>query len=257
MTYITNKDYFVEVSAGRVARASAVILNVRALTRSKAPGVPPGGVDEQDSLNDLFPTIAESLIFTSDNVNDTVAGSGARTIRVNGLDTDYNPQSETIATNGTTPVTTTLLYRRFRKATVVTAGNEGWNLGNISVIGNTSGFNYGALESFDSVTQSGVYTVPAGQQARILALRLNVARDRAGSTSLVDIVAYARVNIPNAAWVNVFESRLDSAVAVEVDLQGVIGSIFPEKTDLVLAYLSDGDNVLVRIRAAVMEEDNA
>ena len=59
---------------------------------------------------------------SSGNVNDTSAGSGARTVSISGLDSTYTPISETITLNGQTAVNTTLSYIRVTGLSVLTVG---------------------------------------------------------------------------------------------------------------------------------------
>jgi len=69
---------------------------------------------------------AESLICVSDNENDTGAGSGARTVLLEGLDLTGLPIQELVTLNGTTPTTpTTLAFFRLDVALVREVGSYG------------------------------------------------------------------------------------------------------------------------------------
>ena len=50
------------------------------------------------------PITATALEFVSSSVNDTSAGTGAREVTVIGLDSNWEEVSQTVTTNGTTPV---------------------------------------------------------------------------------------------------------------------------------------------------------
>ena len=50
------------------------------------------------------PTTAQTLELLSDDTGDTSAGLGARKVVVEGLDSSFNIQSETVTMNGTTAV---------------------------------------------------------------------------------------------------------------------------------------------------------
>lgn len=70
---------------------------------------------------------------SSANDDGAPAGTGARTIRIWGLNGSFRPIGETITMNGNTVVVSTNSYRRIQGARVLTAGNAGPNVGNISI----------------------------------------------------------------------------------------------------------------------------
>lgn len=79
-------------------------------------------------------TSGTALEAVSSSANDTAAGTGARTILVQGLDEDYVPFQETVTLNGTTPValanTSVVAINSVR---VLTAGSGLTNAGNIDI----------------------------------------------------------------------------------------------------------------------------
>ena len=107
----------------------------------------------------------------SDEAGDTApSGTGARTIELQGLDSNYNTITETISTGGTgggTPSTQQFL--RIFRALVKTAGSTGTNEGNIQILaGSTEIISIGThgtgsnKEGFGQ-SQTSVYTIPAGK----------------------------------------------------------------------------------------------
>jgi hypothetical protein len=76
---------------------------------------------------------AEQLNVTSTSTNDTSAGSGARTLFVEGLDSSRAVISETLTMNGTSIVVTSNSYLRVNKITVASAGTSGYNEGTITI----------------------------------------------------------------------------------------------------------------------------
>ena len=88
------------------------------------------------AVNWVPPTVSRVHQLVSTNVNDTSAGTGARTVRVYGLDVNYALFNETITLNGTSNVATsafTMIYRMI----VRTAGSTGWNAGTIKATADT------------------------------------------------------------------------------------------------------------------------
>ena len=70
-----------------------------------------------------WPTDVQTLSVVSASANDASGGTGARTVEIQGLDTNWDVVTETITMNGVTPVVTTQTFRRVFRAKVVTAGS--------------------------------------------------------------------------------------------------------------------------------------
>jgi len=77
------------------------------------------------------PTVASVLKISSGDNNDDgdPAGTGARTVYIEGLDGDYNVVSETVILNGQTAVNTTNSYLFVNQFYVLTVGSGGENAG--------------------------------------------------------------------------------------------------------------------------------
>lgn len=82
-------------------------------------------------------TAAQTLEVVSDTVGDGPAGTGARTVSVTGLDSDYNVVSDTVILQGDTIVLTTQKFLRVYRAGVETAGTSEKNNANIYFFGST------------------------------------------------------------------------------------------------------------------------
>lgn len=79
-------------------------------------------------------TSPEVIQISSSSANDTAAGTGARTLRIEGLDGNYDLQSEIVVLNGVTPVNTVNTYLRVHRLTAISAGSTGINQGNIDAV---------------------------------------------------------------------------------------------------------------------------
>lgn len=133
------------------------------------------GTGSAQILSDLGANITEqtcsavlsSLTVSSASANDTAAGTGARTVLLTGLDANWNIQSEIIALNGQTAVTTVNTYLFVQSLQVLTAGSGGTNAG-IIYVGTgvvTSGVpatKYLAIQAGYGASRMGVMAVPAG-----------------------------------------------------------------------------------------------
>jgi len=114
----------------------------------------------------------------SDNVNDDVAGTGARTLRIQGLDGSYNFAEETVDMDGTTTVTTTQTFLRVFRMSVETAGSSGNNEGTITVT-YTGGSDVAAtISAGNGQTLMALYTIPAGYTGYLLSMNISSGKDQ-------------------------------------------------------------------------------
>ena len=170
MTYIGSKDFFLEVEKGNVSGWSHIrkFGKIFGCTTSLTP----------ITITGLYqtPTSAQSLEIVSSSANDTSAGTGARTVYVEGLDANFAVQTVTVTMNGTTPVALTGTWLRVYRMYVVTSGTyasatASSHAGTITVRNSGAGVSWGLLyiDSGFGLGQSmiGCYTVPAGYRAYI------------------------------------------------------------------------------------------
>ena len=116
------------------------------------------------------PSAALQMRVSSTDINDTAAGTGARTIVIEGLDADYNEITETVTLNGQTFVLTTAAFLRINYAYVATAGSSASAAGDIyigtgTVTAGVPATVYDIIKFNYNDTISGTYTVPAGHSA--------------------------------------------------------------------------------------------
>jgi len=131
-----------------------------------------------------WPTTASTLEVISNSANDTAAGTGARSITIEGLDSDWNPISETIATAGLSASTaTTAKFLRVNRCYVATCGeyatlSKGLNKGDIILRISSAGATQATI---DFVTPMGTgqsevarYSVAAKSRAYIASIFMQV-----------------------------------------------------------------------------------
>jgi hypothetical protein len=114
-----------------------------------------------------FPASAIQMTVSSTSASDAAAGTGARTIVVQGLDTNYNEVSETVTLNGQTAVTMTASLLRVNYAYVATAGSSNSAVGDIyigtgTVTAGVPATAYDIIKLDYNNTTTGSYTIPAG-----------------------------------------------------------------------------------------------
>lgn len=119
-----------------------------------------------------FPATALQMTVSSTSANDTSAGTGARTIVVEGLDANYNEISETVTMNGQTAVTMTKAMLRINYAYVATAGSGNGAAGDIyigtgTVTAGVPATAYDIIKFDYNTTTTGSFTVPADYTAYV------------------------------------------------------------------------------------------
>lgn len=111
------------------------------------------------------PTTARVHNLVSTSANDTSAGTGARTLRVFGLNASYALAQEDITLNGLVNVPTSGSYTMIYRMQVLTAGSGGTNVGTITATAQVDGTVTASVAIGKAQTQMAIYQVPAGYTA--------------------------------------------------------------------------------------------
>lgn len=115
------------------------------------------------------------LYISSSDASDASAGTGARTVTIKGLATDYTDLTEVATLNGTTNATITGSFFRVNEFYVTTAGSGDKNAGDVYFYSgaNTSGVpdvtttTYAKIPVGKSVMNAAFYTVPLNKKLKI------------------------------------------------------------------------------------------
>lgn len=169
--------------------------------------------------NMTYLTSASTMTVTSTG-NDTVGGTGARYITIEGLDGDYKEISERVELDSTTPQVTSQSFLRVQRAYVQEVGTLGQNENLISITATTGGSVQADIEAGDGQTEKTHYTVPAGYKAYVYQWLSSGSRGE-------DIELQFRFRLPNESWriahrVYIFENSTHESVEVRI----------PEKSDI-------------------------
>lgn len=116
---------------------------------------------------------ATFLTLSSSSANDTAAGTGARTVFVQGLDANYNLITETMSLAGLSAVATANAYLRVFRIFVLTSGSTGSNegvlyLGSGLITAGVPANKYAIALIGDNMSFAAIYTVPAGYTAYVI-----------------------------------------------------------------------------------------
>lgn len=119
----------------------------------------------------FYPDTARVMELLADSSADSVGGAGALTVKVYGLDSNWNDTNEIITVTGSEPAILAIHYKRMYRAIVLTAGSREINAGAIFVRdtatarGNDTALYIG---DDDGQTQQAIYTIPAGKTGYFL-----------------------------------------------------------------------------------------
>ena len=144
------------------------------------PSIGSGSFETIWETGDDYPwqSTAVTVDVVSDNANDDVAGTGARTLKIQGLDGSYNLAEETVDMDGTTTVTTTQTFLRVFRMSVETAGTSGNNIGNITAT-YTGGSDVAAtITAGNGQTLMAIYTIPANYTGYLLSMNISSGKDQ-------------------------------------------------------------------------------
>lgn len=192
---------------------------------------------------------ASVLTVSSSNVNDTSAGTGARTVEIFGLDANYNEISETISLNGQTAVNTSQSYLRINRAIVRTAGAGGQNAGVIyagtgTVTAGVPANIYTTIAAGDNQTLMALWTVPAGHTAYLHAVLVTVAT--------VQNNKYCTTTLVARPLGQVFQVKDRFVIAEGTHDQRYTYPIkFDEKTDIEVRAIGDSVGADIAVSAGI------
>ena len=174
-----NKDYLLEAAKGNVPGTIPVIV--------AASNVSVGtSMETIWKSNGLWVPLAtdETMTIVSDDTADTVAGTGAQFLILNGVDASGLAQTEIIALNGTTPVITSNTWLGINPS-LITAGSGGTNAGNITITATLSTDLQSILAPGDSLTSVLVYFVPVNKRLFLKQVRAQVYKSSGGGVDVI------------------------------------------------------------------------
>lgn len=132
------------------------------------------------------------------NAADTAAGTGARTVTIQGLDGAFAIASETVTLDGANAsAATTTTFSRVLRAFVTTAGSGRVNAAAIDIEDSAGGATYARIIAGESQSQLGFLTVPAGYKGFLTQILL--ATDVASATATVRVDGFNRAGASTVA----------------------------------------------------------
>ena len=188
----------------------------------------------------VYPAALMNVFVSSSNADDTLPGPGVRTIKIEGLDGDYNQVEEIIELAGQTQVQSTNQYLRVNRSYVLTAGTLGGAQGTIyiadtgAVAGIPSNDIY-AQFSAEHQTQQAVYTVPAGFSLYVDEIVFTSAMSLGNKKAELSLVVRELNSVFREKMKHVFQSN-------EGRFPYKYFEKVPEKSDIELRAITDSTN---------------
>ncbi len=161
-----------------------------------------------------------------------MTGTGARTVKIWGLDANYAEINEIVTLASVTAVTTTQSYIRVFRAWVVTAGSGEQNAGIVyvgasTVTSGTPADIYAAISAGENQTLMALWTIPAGKTGYLRRWAVS-----SGATA-ANLGVTARLRIREfGALFRTRDKR--SAVRSTIQLKYEVPIVIPEKSDIQL-----------------------
>jgi len=174
-------------------------------------------------------TAATSLEIVSSSASDAAAGTGARTVQIQGLDTSYVEVNQTITLNGTTAVSITKPLLRINLALILSAGTGKTNAGDLTIRDAGAGTTRGILPAGYGITRQSIYTVPAGHILQITSQFFGF-NTVSGGNKFARFATF--IQSPAGFYRMPFELGVGDEPPYRHD--GVPGIILPEKTDFAI-----------------------
>ena len=185
----------------------------------------------------VAPTTARVHDIVSSNANDTSAGTGARTVEIFGLDSNFDEISETVTMNGTTNVATVNSYTRIFRMIVRTAGTGGQNAGDITATAQTDATVTAVITAAFNQTLMAIYTVPDSKSAYINNVFASVNRQASAGINLTMFV-----RPENEVWQAKFTLGLNSVGSSAFQRNFYSSNLISGRTDIRISANTSANN---------------
>ena len=185
MAFIVPKDFYLEVSKGNVPKHSRI--NKYGINPVIDAATAPEDVWYQGGIW-TAPLTAKKHNIASSDVNDTSAGTGARTVFMRGLDANYDVISETVTLNGTSNVATANEYIMIDYMYVATAGSSGTAAGTITATAQTYGTITHTIPLGYNQGQFAIYQIPAGHKGYVTKITASMYQKTANNGAVMHLM---------------------------------------------------------------------
>ncbi len=241
------REYYADVGFGLIAN------HRRVTALGNNPDIDAGPEDVW-SGGGLYPwmTGATALEIVSASADDASAGTGARTVLINGLDAAWAEVAQTVTLNGVTAVAIPASLYRINGAVIMSAGTGGVNAGALTIRDAGGGTTRALIPLGYGITRQSQFTVPAGYTLQVISSLFSINRPSTARDATVAVffqTSTGVVRLPLELSVDGNPYRHD----------GVPGIIVPEKTDFGFrcTYVSAANTDLTAAWLGIMKLNTA
>ena len=179
-------DFHTEVSKGLVPKHSLVHKFGHNLDIDT--GTDPETVWSTGGLY-VFPSLAHTLKIISSDVDDNGTGTtGALTIKVQGLDANYDVIEEDFTLNGQTAVTGNKEFLRVYRAFVTSAGSSEYNEGVITINNSDDSITLASIPAEHGQTHMAVYTIPRNYKGYLTSFSGSMSKATPSTAIVLEMV---------------------------------------------------------------------
>lgn len=206
------------------------------------------------SAGGVYPwmTASTSLEIVSDSANDAAAGTGARTVVINGLDDLWTERAISVTLNGTTPVALSAPLYRINSALITSAGSGKINAGTLTIRDAGAGTTRATIPVGYGISRQSQFTVPKGWTLQIVSQFFGFNKTSASSR-------FATFATFFQSPLGFYRMPLEITIGDEPPYRhdGEPGIIVPEKTDFGLrcTFVSNDNSDLTAAWLGVMKKN--
>jgi hypothetical protein len=193
-----------------------------------------------------FPSTAGIVTATSTSTEDAAGQTGALTVRLQGLDANYNEVEEDFTLNGTVGVAGTVSFLRTHRAFVLTGNNDNNNVGNINFTHQPTSNTVCQIAAAMGQSQVTFYTIPAGKSGYLRAFAATMNKNQENTVRLFQKKPDGGV-FRLASELNLYSSNMHTTYSIPL--------YFTEKTDLEVRTYT-GSNCTVSSMFDLLVVDN-
>ena len=173
------KDYLLEVAKGNIPGTTQVIV----AASNVSVGTSMETIWKSDGLWSPL-TVARTMSIVSDSGADTLAGTGAQILILQGVDASGLEQTEIVELNGVTPVITSNTWLGINPS-IITAGSGKKNVGTITITATVDLTLQSILAPGDSLTSALIYFVPVNKKLFLKQVRSQVYKSTGGGADVI------------------------------------------------------------------------
>ena len=162
-----------------------------------------------------FPTAARihNIVSDADEDNGETPDTGAQTVYIEGLDSNYDVISEVKTLDGTTPVATANSYLRVHRLVVLTSGATGTNEGTITATAAVDATVSAAITPGDGQQSQLVFTVPNEKKAVLASLFWCYAHKEDISSSKEIVKLKLKIRPFGMSWRTLADTSVDGSAS--------------------------------------------